>query len=45
MPAALYIQKDAWHPFLLEAVDPMAIVWLEGLGQLKNPMTSLESNT
>jgi hypothetical protein len=22
-------------------VDPSAIVWLEGLGQLKNPMTSL----
>jgi hypothetical protein len=33
-------QEDSWNLFLLEAVDPRSIVWLEGLGQLKNPMTS-----
>jgi hypothetical protein len=26
--------------FSIRGVDPRAIVWLEGLGQLKNPMTS-----
>jgi hypothetical protein len=34
-------QEDSWCSFLLEAVDHKAIVWLEGLGQLTNPMTSL----
>jgi hypothetical protein len=31
-------REDSWYTFLLEA--PMVIVRLEGLGQLKNPMTS-----
>jgi hypothetical protein len=39
-PAAFYPQEYSWYSFLLEAVDPRAIVRLEGLGQLKNPMTS-----
>jgi hypothetical protein len=34
-------QEDSWYSFLLrDRVDPWAIVRLEGLGQLKNPMTS-----
>jgi hypothetical protein len=34
-------QEDSWYSFLLDWVDPNAIVQLEGLGQLKNkPMTS-----
>jgi hypothetical protein len=38
--AALYPQEDSWYSFLLKAdMDSMAIVRLEGLGQLKNPMT------
>jgi hypothetical protein len=42
-PAALYPQEDSWYSFLLEAEStPEAIVRLEGLGQLKNPMTSSE---
>jgi hypothetical protein len=41
-PEILYSQEDSWYSFLLKCwVDPRAIVWLEGLGQLKNPMTSL----
>jgi hypothetical protein len=40
-PAALYPQVDSWYSFLLEAEStPGAIVRLQGLGQLKNPMTS-----
>jgi hypothetical protein len=40
-PAALYPEEDSWYSFLLEAwVDPRAIVRLEGLAQLKNPVTS-----
>jgi hypothetical protein len=35
------IQEDPWYSLLLEAeFDPRAIVRLEGLHQLKNPMTS-----
>jgi hypothetical protein len=30
-----YLQEDSRYSLLLKA-----IVWLEGLGQLKNPMTS-----
>jgi hypothetical protein len=31
----------SWYSFLLEAGStPRAIMWLEGLGRLKNPMTS-----
>jgi hypothetical protein len=41
-PAALYPHEDSWYSFLLEAIDPRAIVRLEGIGQLKNPMTSSE---
>jgi hypothetical protein len=34
-------QEDSWYSILLVAqVDPRAIVGLERLGQLKNPMTS-----
>jgi hypothetical protein len=41
-PAALYPQKDSWYSFLLRGwVDLRAIVRLEELGQLKNPITSL----
>jgi hypothetical protein len=38
----LYPQEDSWHSFLLEAESTPGpyIVQLEGLGQLKNPMTS-----
>jgi hypothetical protein len=40
---ALDIQEDSWYSFLLEAeLTPGAIARLEGLGQLKNPMTSSE---
>jgi hypothetical protein len=36
----LYLKKDSWYSFLLEADStPRAIVRLEGLGHLKNPMT------
>jgi hypothetical protein len=39
--AAFYPQEDFWYSFLLEAVSiPGAIVRLEGLGKLKNSMTS-----
>jgi hypothetical protein len=40
--AALYLQENSWYSFLLEAelIEPRAIVWLEGIGQSKNPMTS-----
>jgi hypothetical protein len=35
------LQEDSWYPFLLEVEStPRAMVWLEELGQLKNPMTS-----
>jgi hypothetical protein len=34
----LYPQEDFWYSFLLEAES--TIVRLEGLGRLKNPMTS-----
>jgi hypothetical protein len=34
-------QEDSWYSFLLEAVStPVPLVRLEGLGQLRNPMTS-----
>jgi hypothetical protein len=40
-PAAVYPQEDSWFSFLLEAESaPRAIVWMEGLGQLKNQMIS-----
>jgi hypothetical protein len=40
--SALYTQEDSWYSFLLETeLTPGVIVQLEGLGQLKNPMTSL----
>jgi hypothetical protein len=40
-PAALYHQEDSWYSFLLEAEwTPGSQCGLEGLGQLKNPMTS-----
>jgi hypothetical protein len=35
-------QEDSWYSFLLEPVDPRAIVQLQGLGKFKkNQMTSL----
>jgi hypothetical protein len=34
-----YPQEDSWYSFVRGRVDPRAIVRLEGLGQLKNPMT------
>jgi hypothetical protein len=35
------LHEDSWYSFLLEPEStPRAIVWLEGLGQLKNPVTS-----
>jgi hypothetical protein len=37
-------QEDSWYSFLLE-IDPKAIVRLEGLGQLKNPVNSSEPAT
>jgi hypothetical protein len=38
---SLPAQEDFWYSFLLrDWVDPRVIVQLEGLGQLKNPMTS-----
>jgi hypothetical protein len=38
---ALYLEEDSWYSFLLQAEStPGPIVRLEGLGQLKNPMTS-----
>jgi hypothetical protein len=43
VPATLYPQEDFWYSFLFKKrgwVDPRAIVRLEGLGHLKNPMTS-----
>jgi hypothetical protein len=41
--AGLYSQEDSWYSFLLEAKPtPGSIVRLDGLGQLKNPVTSLE---
>jgi hypothetical protein len=40
-PAALQPQEDSWYSFLLEAKStPRAIVRLEGLVQLRNPLTS-----
>jgi hypothetical protein len=39
-PAALYPQEDSWYSFLLEAELTSAILHLEGLGQLKHPVTS-----
>jgi hypothetical protein len=39
--AALYPQENSWYSFLLVPVDPRAIVRQDGLGRLKNPMTSL----
>jgi hypothetical protein len=43
MPVALYSQKDSWYSILLEAEeDHRAIVRLEGLGEMKNPMSSSE---
>jgi hypothetical protein len=38
VPATLYTQEDSWYSFLLEAES---IPGLEGLGKLKNSMTSL----
>jgi hypothetical protein len=40
--AALYPQEYSWYSFVRGGLDPRAIVWLEGLSQLKNPMTSSE---
>jgi hypothetical protein len=37
-PDALYPQEDSWYSFLLEA--ELTPGRLEGLDQLKNPMTS-----
>jgi hypothetical protein len=39
-PASLYPQEDPWFSFLLEAESTRAILRLEGLDQLKNPMNS-----
>jgi hypothetical protein len=33
-------QEDSWYSFR-DYIDPRAIVQLEGLGQLKNPVISL----
>jgi hypothetical protein len=33
-------QEDSWYSFLLEAVNPRAIVRLERLGQLETTLTS-----
>jgi hypothetical protein len=45
VPVTLYPQADSWYSFLLEAESQPsilgAIVQVEGLGQLKNPVTSL----
>jgi hypothetical protein len=41
-PVTHYTQEDSWYSFLLKRrINPGAIVQLEGLGQLKNPVTSL----
>jgi hypothetical protein len=38
--AAFYSQEDSWYSYLLRGtVNPRAIVRLEGLGLLKNPVT------
>jgi hypothetical protein len=38
-------QEKSWYSFLLEAVrvDSIAIVWLEKLSHLKNPMTGIQN--
>jgi hypothetical protein len=38
MPGSIYSREDSWCSFLLDADSTPE--WLEGLGQLKNPMTS-----
>jgi hypothetical protein len=43
MMAALYLQEDSWYAFLLR-VNHRAIIHLEGLDQLKNPVTHCKSN-
>jgi hypothetical protein len=40
-PGALYPKEDSWYSFLLETeLTSGACLRLEGLGQLKNPVTS-----
>jgi hypothetical protein len=39
-PSSFYPQEDSWYSFLLEAKSTRAIVRPEGLGKLKNAMTS-----
>jgi hypothetical protein len=40
MLADFYPQEDSWYSFLVGVEAPRALVWLEGLSQLKNPMAS-----
>jgi hypothetical protein len=37
-------KEDSWYSFLLEAVDPRAIVQLEGLGKLNKKIHDLIGN-
>jgi hypothetical protein len=43
LSVALYAQEDALYSFLLEAESTSGpyVLWLEGFGQLKNPMASV----
>jgi hypothetical protein len=46
MPAAFYLQEDFWYSFLFDVESTSGvIVQLEGLGQLKNPVTSSGTET
>jgi hypothetical protein len=41
MLAGLYTQEESWYSVPLEAeLTPVAIMRMEGLGKLKNPMSS-----
>jgi hypothetical protein len=42
--ATTFSLEDSWYSFLLEAVDRGAMVWLEGLGQLKKNPPYWDSN-
>jgi hypothetical protein len=43
VPAALYSKEGSWYSYIVEAESiPAAIARLEGLGKLKNQITSSE---